>query len=306
MIKTPAKGFTVIELVVVITVIAILATVVIVGWGAWRENTAKTVVENDLNGVVASLQSASIWQDGLSSLTPGAEIPDTLMEASDDVTLTYYGGTATAYCIDAESKVETSIKRYVKVIDKKETRGDGTCASVIGTPPTPTVTSVVSGTSVVFSWTVTGDTEGVTAETSLNGSAWTPVALRGTIAAGDGYAQMQSLRVRTKNAFGGVSATVTKSATTASVPTASAQTVKGGPSTNPACTTGCYSYAVTTSNFPAGSYAVTCYDAYGTLGPSQTVSIPASGTTTLECFSGNPGSHYVKIGSWGNATAVYW
>ena len=41
-------GFTVAELIVVIVVIAILATVAIIGFGNWQASTERTVLESDL------------------------------------------------------------------------------------------------------------------------------------------------------------------------------------------------------------------------------------------------------------------
>ena len=300
------KGFTVVELIVVVVVIAILASVVIIGWRSWRLDTAKTAVESDLNGIVAAMQSTATWQDGFSSLTSGATVPESILKASKDVKITYYGGTATAYCIDVESTAVTSVKRYVKSVEGKETRGDGTCAAAISAPPVPVVTGVVSGTTVVFSWSTPGGAEGVSAQTSLNGAAWSTVGANGTLSAGSGYSQTQTLRVRTQNAFGDMSSIVTLSRTTASVPTASAQTKKGSPKSGSACTiTTCYLYEVVTTNFPAGTYTITCYDTFGAVG-GQTIALPANGTTELSCYSGSAGNHYINIATWGAATAVYW
>jgi len=44
-------GFTIVELVVVIAVIGILATITIVSYGAWHKSTLSAQVKSDLNGV---------------------------------------------------------------------------------------------------------------------------------------------------------------------------------------------------------------------------------------------------------------
>lgn len=51
-----ANGYTILQLVVVITVIGILAAITSVGYSNWRSSIAKTQVENDLKMVVSAME----------------------------------------------------------------------------------------------------------------------------------------------------------------------------------------------------------------------------------------------------------
>lgn len=52
------NGFTIVELIVVIAVIAILAGLVIVGYGQWRSNLTNSEVKNDLSAAATAMDSA--------------------------------------------------------------------------------------------------------------------------------------------------------------------------------------------------------------------------------------------------------
>lgn len=53
----PRRAFTIVELMVVIVVIGILASITIVSYGMWRYNIAETTVENDITGATTGLSS---------------------------------------------------------------------------------------------------------------------------------------------------------------------------------------------------------------------------------------------------------
>ena len=54
---TKTRGFTIVELAVVIAVIALLATVSVVGYSAWQRDIAKDVLEADLTAATAQLKN---------------------------------------------------------------------------------------------------------------------------------------------------------------------------------------------------------------------------------------------------------
>jgi prepilin-type N-terminal cleavage/methylation domain-containing protein len=57
------KGFTVVELLIVIIVIAILAAITIVAYGNWRGETVATTVKSDLLNAAAAMESSATFND---------------------------------------------------------------------------------------------------------------------------------------------------------------------------------------------------------------------------------------------------
>ncbi|HET8883924.1 MAG TPA: type II secretion system protein [Candidatus Saccharimonadales bacterium] len=101
-------GFTIVELVVVIAVIGILATIVIASYGAWREKVATSLVKNDLHAAAAAMQGARNFND-----TYPLSIPSTF-EATENVQVTYMSGNAYGYCVQATSTEESSVQFYIE------------------------------------------------------------------------------------------------------------------------------------------------------------------------------------------------
>ena len=118
-------GFTIVELLVVIAVIGILASITIVGYGAWRKSAIATQVKSDLSSVITAMENERNFNSGYPSPTT---IPSTVT-ASKNVTLTPYpGGTATSYCIDGSSSDDPTVLYYVKSTTKDKGAIEGTCA----------------------------------------------------------------------------------------------------------------------------------------------------------------------------------
>ena len=101
------KGFTIVELLVVIVAIGILAAITIVSYGNWRYRTAQNEVKSDLNGATSAMESARNFGTGY----PGA-IP-TSFTASTNVTLTYVSGDLTKYCLMGTSTADATVIYYV-------------------------------------------------------------------------------------------------------------------------------------------------------------------------------------------------
>ena len=101
---TSRKGFTIVELMVCIAVIAILAGIVIVGYGAWRKHVAQTEVKSDLGQAASLLRSVynfhntyptSLYSDQLSdddkpSFHPSKDV--TVILHTNATTLPHYSG----------------------------------------------------------------------------------------------------------------------------------------------------------------------------------------------------------------------
>lgn len=88
-------GFTVVELVVIIAVIAILATVTVVIYGTWQAETNRTVVKSDVTAAAAALDNAANF---------GGTYPASaasVFEASDGVTIAGGAIGSSDYCVSA-------------------------------------------------------------------------------------------------------------------------------------------------------------------------------------------------------------
>ena len=115
------SGFTSVELVIVIAVIGILVVVTVFGFGAWRRDVAEREVQSDLNGVKAAMENARNFSNGYPSSIPSTFTP------SDTVTLRYASGTPASYCIDARSKVITTIVYHIDTTSGDKTIASGGC-----------------------------------------------------------------------------------------------------------------------------------------------------------------------------------
>lgn len=98
------RGFTVVELMIIIVVIAVLAAMTIVAYGTWRKNMAKTEVKSDLlqasnllesvhnfkNTYPTSLYSDQLSEDDKPSFQPSENV--TVILRTNATTLPHYSG----------------------------------------------------------------------------------------------------------------------------------------------------------------------------------------------------------------------
>ncbi len=151
------KGFTIVELLVVITIIGILATISIISYGAWRHSAIAAKVKSDLNGVASAMESALTFNNVYPSTVPSSIVP------SSGVTLKGGSTDGTTYCVEADSTEDPTITYYLSSATVSAGPQAGTCASVTTTPlpAAPTGLALTSSTYNSFnaSWTaVTGAT----------------------------------------------------------------------------------------------------------------------------------------------------
>jgi surface protein len=150
--KRITSAFTIVELVIVITVIAILATLTAIGIGRWRDHVAETEVKSDLSSVQAGMEDARNRKDGYPVFPDG-----TIFDGSNDtkdiftqsryVTVTYARGTATGYCVDVRSVAKPDVYLFLDTASGNTEPQVGTCDGGIGaTPPSPNQTIFVFDT----------------------------------------------------------------------------------------------------------------------------------------------------------------
>jgi prepilin-type N-terminal cleavage/methylation domain-containing protein len=150
--KLLQNGFTIIELIVVISIIAILATVSVIGYSSWRNSTIATKVKSDLNAAGSALEDYRTFNNGYPATTT---LPSTVTP-SNGVNLSLYSSDATAFCVDGASTEITSITYYLAAETKDQGPKSGTCATRPGqsVPSVPTGIAITSktATSISLSW----------------------------------------------------------------------------------------------------------------------------------------------------------
>lgn len=101
------KGFTIVELLVVIAVLGILMGISVVSYGKWRQTTARNEVKSDLNGAMSAMESARNFSAGYPLAVPASFVE------SDNVDLLYISGGTTSYCLRARSSFDSTVVFYV-------------------------------------------------------------------------------------------------------------------------------------------------------------------------------------------------
>lgn len=181
------KGFTIVEMLAVVTVIGILAGVVIVGYGAWRNAIVGDAIKSDLNGLSAAMENARNFSNGYPATIPATFQP------SSGVTLTLQtGNTYDWYCVSGASSQGNELYYLDSV-----TKGDpiaGSCPSaqqnLIKNPvPSNAANYVSSGASTIA----------VTFPTSASGQTFVR-ATRANTSAGALYVERASGGVATAQA----------------------------------------------------------------------------------------------------------
>jgi prepilin-type N-terminal cleavage/methylation domain-containing protein len=117
-----SRGFTIVELIVVIVCIGILAGITIVAYGGWRKSVAQKQVQSDLNGIAAAMDSERNFNNAYPTSLPST------FTASPGVTLYYKpGGTSTVYCIQATSVQVPTVVYYLDSTNNNKTSKPGVC-----------------------------------------------------------------------------------------------------------------------------------------------------------------------------------
>ena len=118
------KGFTIIELIVVVTIIGLLAAVTVFAFGSWRSRTARTEVRNELLQASAALQNYRNFNNDY----PLAAAFSSVYTPGGSVTLTYIKRAAGTYCLNGTSTADGNVKWYIDSAVNDKSTQSGTCA----------------------------------------------------------------------------------------------------------------------------------------------------------------------------------
>lgn len=123
--STSLRGFTIVELIVVISIIGILAGISIVSYGNWQKSLIQAQLKSDLNGAATAMESYRNFNNGYPLSVPSTFTP------SAGVTMTggSYGGDKT-YCIDAVNSKYPGVSYYINSTHSGVDAQEGDCVSV--------------------------------------------------------------------------------------------------------------------------------------------------------------------------------
>ena len=97
------KGFTIVELVVVIAVLAILAGITIASYSFWKSDAATSTLQYDLQAAATTMEQERNFKGTFPSSLPSSYKP------SQNSTLTVMSATTTDFCISGSSKVKPDL-----------------------------------------------------------------------------------------------------------------------------------------------------------------------------------------------------
>lgn len=151
MIKNKFRSaFTIVELIVVISVIGILAGVVLVSYGAWRTSVATASLKSDLTHAASAMESNRSFTNSYSTIIPSS------FTASAGNTLTLTTDTK-SFCIDGATTQSASINYYIDNLTQQSGATSGTCIARIPLSLPLAVSNVsftISSTIITVSWTL--------------------------------------------------------------------------------------------------------------------------------------------------------
>lgn len=162
-----SAAFSIVEIIIVVTVISILAAITIVSYGQWRERVAETEVKSDLAGVQAAMEDYRNFNNkypnniAFGEEFDGVNNTKNLFVQSRGVDATYVWGDELKYCAEAASVSKPDIKFYID--STYSNPQDGVCGEYVDEgdgvepeePEEPELPDPVSPPSGTLSMTVT-------------------------------------------------------------------------------------------------------------------------------------------------------
>ena len=166
-----SRGFTIIELLVVVAVIGILISIGAVSYGDYRKTVTIAQLKSDLNSVATVMENARNFDNSYPNSVPATFAP------SSGVTLS--GGSADVgqtYCVDAVSASEPGVYYYIDSLVGMQGAQPGSCVTSRAIPQNLTATTA-SNTSINVSWDPVSHATSYTLQRDTNPAFPSPVII---------------------------------------------------------------------------------------------------------------------------------
>lgn len=118
------RGFTIIELMVVIAVLVVIATIAILGYGKWREKATTDAVHADLKAAATAMEQEKNFRGvypGSTSCAPGAPcnhaLPDSFKSHSANIKV-YIQNSGHDFCLEGTSN-DPGLKFHIRSSNNK-------------------------------------------------------------------------------------------------------------------------------------------------------------------------------------------
>lgn len=115
------RGFSLVELLVVIAVVSILVAIVVISYGAWRQRTAETEVKYELSAAENAIRAYRTFNNQ----NPSA-LSATSYQANPNVTMTYTRRANGTFCLNGKNTAKPTVQWHVET--GGETASTGTCS----------------------------------------------------------------------------------------------------------------------------------------------------------------------------------
>jgi prepilin-type N-terminal cleavage/methylation domain-containing protein len=214
MVIKSKSGFTIIELLVSIAVIAILGTIMTISYSGWRERVAETEMKNDLAAAAAAMQQFINFNNTFPETIPAS------FQGNSSVTLTVNRSPdGLSYCIDAVSSKDPSILYFIDSSSSEPQLGSCVIESTPPNTPANLMATAISSSQINLTWgSVSGATEYTVEidDNDLFSSSSTLVTQTGTSTTSGGLteATVYYYRVLASNSYGASGWSNTATATT--------------------------------------------------------------------------------------------
>lgn len=120
--RQTGKGFTIVELLIIVTILGLLASIAYFSIGDWRRRAATNEVKSDLHNAAAVLDNLRNFQNEYPS-----DLEESDFKPTSTVELDYTRRGDGSYCLNGWSSVRGDVEWYIDSRTSKEP-AEGTCS----------------------------------------------------------------------------------------------------------------------------------------------------------------------------------